>query len=197
MPGSTQSKSRLSRRQQQILEFIRESVESRGFPPSIREIGEAVGLSSSSTVHSHLRSLETKGYLRRNPSKPRSIELLDGPKGSRARMVELPVGAPTGDDSSPQKTISLPLDLAGGKESFIFPVQENYRQEAIVPGDLVIVNRNQELNVGDMVLARDGESVTLRRLEGEIPRSVSEDEPGILGRVVGVIRRLPNGLQAE
>ena len=63
MPGVPTSKSRLSRRQEQILFFIRESVESRGFPPSIREIGEAVGLSSSSTVHSHLRSLETKGFL--------------------------------------------------------------------------------------------------------------------------------------
>ena len=199
MPGSTQSKSRLSRRQQQILEFIRESVEARGFPPSIREIGEAVGLSSSSTVHSHLRSLETKGYLRRNPSKPRSIELLDGPKGSRARMVELPVGAPTaGDGTSPQKTISLPLDLAGGKESFVFPVEENYRQEAIVPGDLVIVNRNQELNEGDMVLTRDGESVTLCRMDANMSRGIpSEDEPRILGRVVGVIRRLPNGLQTK
>ncbi len=195
MPGSTQSKSRLSRRQQQILEFIRESVEARGFPPSIREIGEAVGLSSSSTVHSHLRSLETKGYLRRNPSKPRSIELLDGPKGSRVRLVELPVGAPqSGDGAGPQKTISLPLELAGSKESFLFPVSEAYRQEAIVPGDLVIVNRSEEFAEGDMVLKRDGEAVVLQRLgsNGHHPLP-GEIDPGILGRVVGVIRRLPNG----
>ncbi|MCA9791192.1 MAG: transcriptional repressor LexA [Candidatus Eremiobacteraeota bacterium] len=195
MPGSTQSKSRLSRRQQQILEFIRESVEARGFPPSIREIGEAVGLSSSSTVHSHLRSLETKGYLRRNPSKPRSIELLDGPKGSRARLVDLPVGAPTaGENPSPQKTISLPLELAGSKESFLFPVEETYRQEAIVPGDLVIVNRNLEIAEGDMVLRRDGESVILQRIDSNGNRPpAGERDPRILGRVVGVIRKLPNG----
>lgn len=191
MPGSTQSKSRLSRRQQQILEFIRESVEARGFPPSIREIGEAVGLSSSSTVHSHLRSLENKGYLRRNPSKPRSIELLDGPKGPRARLVELPVGAPVGEGLGPQKTLSLPLELAGSKESFLFPVQESYRQEAIVPGDLVIVNRNLDICDGDMVLARDGETITLTRYAENGKRPAEGADARILGRVVGVIRQLP------
>lgn len=82
---NSKSGPRLSRRQQQILDFVRQSVEKRGFPPSIREIGEAVGLSSSSTVHSHLRSLETKRYLRRNPSKPRSIELLDPTTGRHER----------------------------------------------------------------------------------------------------------------
>ncbi|MBI3923990.1 MAG: repressor LexA [Armatimonadetes bacterium] len=181
----------MSRRQQQILEFIRESVQSRGFPPSIREIGEAVGLSSSSTVHSHLRSLETKGYLRRNPSKPRSIELLDGPKGSRVRMVELPVGDPQLSEG-PRKTISLPLELVGGNESFLFPVKENYRQESIVPGDLVIVNRTQSISEGDMVLAREGDAVTLRRYDNGKTVSHGQPDDRILGRVVGVIRRLPN-----
>ena len=139
MPGSTQSKTRLSRRQQQILEYIRESVISRGFPPSIREIGEAVGLSSSSTVHSHLKSLETKGFLRRNPSKPRSIELLDGPRAGGVRMVEIPVSDPQHTDG-PRKTISLPLELVGDQESFLYQIKEPYRNENIVPGDLVIVN---------------------------------------------------------
>lgn len=73
------SKQRLSRRQTQILEYIRECIVGRGWPPSIREIGNAVDLSSSSTVHSHLRALETKGYIRRSPSKPRALELLDAP----------------------------------------------------------------------------------------------------------------------
>lgn len=191
MPGSTQSKSRLSRRQQQILEFIRQSVQSRGFPPSIREIGEAVGLSSSSTVHSHLRSLETKGYLRRNPSKPRSIELLDGPKGTGIRLVEIPVGVHSENDG-PRRTISLPLELVGNRESFLFPVDtERYRDEAIMPGDLVIVNRSSGVREGDMVLTDDGDNPTLCRFTNGNRVSEGRADLEILGRVVGVIRKFP------
>ncbi len=192
MPGSTQSKSRLSRRQQQILEFIRQSVQSRGFPPSIREIGEAVGLSSSSTVHSHLRSLETKGYLRRNPSKPRSIELLDGPKGTGIRLVEIPVGVGSDPDGS-KRTISLPLELVGNRESFLFPVDsEKYRDEAIMPGDLVIVNRGSSgAREGDMVLTDDGDRPTLCRFTNGNRATEGRADLEILGRVVGVIRKFP------
>lgn len=184
--ASSTSKTRLSRRQQQILDFIRESVMSRGFPPSIREIGEAVGLSSSSTVHSHLRSLETKGFLRRNPSKPRSIELLDGPRISGIRLVEIPVGDPQGSDG-PQRTISLPFELVGDQESFVFRVEENYRNESIVPGDLVIVNRNGGTHDGELVLSRESEGIKLTRVSGAANRI--EPNPSILGKVVGVIRK--------
>ncbi len=190
MPGSTHNKTRLSRRQQQILEFIRESVQSRGFPPSIREIGEAVGLSSSSTVHSHLRNLEAKGYIRRNPSKPRSIELLDDQKGGRVKLVNLPVEDPQGE-GTPAKTISLPVELVGSNESFLFPVKEAYRQEAIVPGDLVIVNRTYKVKKGDMVVKREGDSVILERYDNGGVASLGGTDERILGRVVGVIRKLP------
>ncbi len=195
MPGVPPSKTRLSRRQEQILFFIRESVESRGFPPSIREIGEAVGLSSSSTVHAHLRSLETKGYLKRNPSKPRSIELLDV-NGARPRLVDLPISttpgqlvASSGDESSerPERTMPLPMELAGSRESFLFTVEKNYRAESIVTGDMVIVNRALEANHGDMVLTHGPHGVDLTRLA-----SPPEDPTAILGRVVGVIRKLDN-----
>lgn len=193
MPGVPPSKNRLSRRQEQILFFIRESVESRGFPPSIREIGEAVGLSSSSTVHAHLRSLETKGYLKRNPSKPRSIELLDV-NGSRPRLVDLPVSTsvaslpsstPGESTGPPQKTMPLPMELAVSRESFLFTVEKNYMQESIVTGDMVIVNRSAEPASGDMVLTQGPQGVALTRL-GAVP----EDPASILGRVVGVIRKL-------
>lgn len=192
MPGSTQSKTRLSRRQQQILEYIRESVMSRGFPPSIREIGEAVGLSSSSTVHSHLRSLETKGFLRRNPSKPRSIELLDGPRSSGVRMVEIPVSDPQRVDS-PKKTISLPLELVGDHESFLYQINEPYRNENIVPGDLVIVNRNNGAIQGELVLARQGQELRLTRWNDGPSRPSEVVQDSVLGKVVGVIRRFNNG----
>jgi repressor LexA len=192
MPGVPTSKSRLSRRQEQILFFIRESVESRGFPPSIREIGEAVGLSSSSTVHSHLRSLETKGYLKRNPSKPRSIELLDG-SSNRPRLVDLPISKIPGrvvdtdgsPDGQPQETMPLPMELAVSRESFLFTVERNYSQESIVSGDLVIVDRSEKALRGDMVLAQGPTGVGLTRLT-----SIPEDPSAILGRVVGVIRKL-------
>jgi repressor LexA len=192
MPGVPASKNRLSRRQEQILFFIRESVESRGFPPSIREIGEAVGLSSSSTVHSHLRSLETKGYLKRNPSKPRSIELLDG-SSNRPRLVDLPISKIPGRlfdsdgslDGQPQETMPLPMELAVSRESFLFTVERNYSQESIVTGDLVIVDRSDKAHRGDMVLAQGPSGVGLTRLT-----SLPEDPSAILGRVVGVIRKL-------
>lgn len=194
MPGVPPSKSRLSRRQEQILFFIRESVESRGFPPSIREIGEAVGLSSSSTVHAHLRSLESKGFLKRNPSKPRSIELLDV-NGNRPRLVDLPVSTvpghlveteSTGNGHS-EKTMPLPMELAVSRESFLYTVDRNYRQESIVSGDMVIVNRGAEPANGDMVLTRGPQGLDLTRLA-----SPPEDPSAILGRVVGVIRKLDN-----
>lgn len=192
MPGVPTSKNRLSRRQEQILFFIRESVESRGFPPSIREIGEAVGLSSSSTVHSHLRSLESKGYLKRNPSKPRSIELLDG-SSNRPRLVDLPISktpgrlldGQTSQDGQPVETMPLPMELAGSRESFLFAVERNYSQESIVSGDLVIVDRSDKALRGDMVLAQGPLGVGLTRLT-----SPPEDPSAILGRVVGVIRKL-------
>lgn len=192
MPGVPTSKNRLSRRQEQILFFIRESVESRGFPPSIREIGEAVGLSSSSTVHSHLRSLESKGYLKRNPSKPRSIELLDG-SSNRPRLVDLPIAkSPAGlpsreplEDGVPPETMPLPMELAGSRESFLYTVERNYSQESIVTGDLIIVDRADTAARGDMVLAKSPSGVDLARLT-----SVPEDPTAILGRVVGVIRKL-------
>lgn len=192
MPGVPTSKNRLSRRQEQILFFIRESVESRGFPPSIREIGEAVGLSSSSTVHSHLRSLESKGYLKRNPSKPRSIELLDG-SANRPRLVDLPIAKTSSglhdrehnDDGTPKETMPLPMELAGSRESFLYTVQKNYSHESIVTGDLVIVDRADKALSGDMVLSQGPSGVDLTRLT-----SVPEDPTAILGRVVGVIRKL-------
>ena len=192
MPGSTQSKTRLSRRQQQILEYIRESVISRGFPPSIREIGEAVGLSSSSTVHSHLKSLETKGFLRRNPSKPRSIELLDGPRISGVRMVEIPVSDPQHTDG-PKRTISLPLELVGDHESFLYQINEPYRNENIVPGDLVIVNRNNGAINGELVLERQGQELRLIRWSEGPARTSEPVHDSVVGKVVGVIRRFNNG----
>lgn len=196
MAGSTQSRSRLTNRQREILEFICRSVQTRGFPPSIREIGEAVGLSSSSTVHSHLRSLESKGFVRRNPSKPRSIEVLDGATGSTGRLVDLPVGVPGAQTEKLPKVMSLPYDLAGDPDAFLYPVEgEGLAEEAIVAGDLLIVSpRSQNARSGDLLLLRDQEGgLQLQRLSRDPVPTNGKAAPGFLGRVVGLIRRFPGG----
>lgn len=192
MAGSSQNKARLTRRQSEILNFIVQSVQSRGFPPSIREIGEAVGLSSSSTVHSHLRTLEEKKYIRRNPSKPRSIEVMDSPKGQNARMVDVPVRSTQPPGTEPE-ILPLPMELVGTAESFLFRVDcESYRGEAIMPGDLLIVNPNNGIREGDMVLARSTDDGPARLCTYR-DTSNGQQDPRLLGRVVGVIRKIPVG----
>ncbi len=197
MAGTPQNKARLTRRQAEILDFICRSVRSRGFPPSIREIGEAVGLSSSSTVHSHLRTLEEKRYIRRNPSKPRSIEIVDGAGATASRLVEVPVRAGDSDPSADLEVLPLPIELVQNPDSFLFRVDsENYRQEAIMPGDLLIVNPDHGPRDGDMVLARAGQDEPAQLCTYNKNRSTPAGDPAdarLLGRVVGVIRKLPVG----
>ncbi len=177
-------KARLSKRQAQILQYIREAVETRGFPPSIREIGEAVGLSSSSTVHSHLRSLENKGYLKRNPSRPRSIEIVNHNRASQ-RVINLPIGLPGNFPHDGSKTISLPYELGCSKESFIYEVQEEHSAESIKSGDLVVVNQGANLSLGDMVLQQiEAGRYGIRRIDK------NTDNQKVAGKIVSVIRKL-------
>ncbi|MCR5662489.1 MAG: transcriptional repressor LexA [bacterium] len=175
------TRTRLTKRQAEILEFICQSVQLRGFPPSIREIGEAVGLSSSSTVHSHLQSLEEKNYIRRNPSKPRSIEVVDWPK-SGSKVVDVPIHS---KGSTENATISLPVELVGDADSFLYRIDsERYKQEAIMPGDLLIINPGQDAKEGDMVLASTKSDMA------ELKKRTAMDSDKLIGKVVGVIRQL-------
>jgi len=196
MAGSPQNKARLTRRQSEILDFICRSVRSRGFPPSIREIGEAVGLSSSSTVHSHLRTLEEKHYIRRNPSKPRSIEIVDWPRTAQSRLIDVPVRAGLPEEADHPEVLPLPIELVGTADSFLYRVDsENYVQEAIMPGDLLIVNPDHGPRDGDMVLTstgRDGSAHLSTFKTPPLPTEAGSHER-LLGRVVGVIRKLPVG----
>ncbi len=197
MAGTPQNRARLTRRQAEILDFICRSVRSRGFPPSIREIGEAVGLSSSSTVHSHLRTLEEKRYIRRNPSKPRSIEIVDWPRSPASRMVDVPVRAALPEQSTDLEVLPLPIELVENPGSFLFRVEsENFRQEAIMPGDLLIVNPEHGPRDGDMVLAssgNDGPAQLCTYNKSRSQQNGDQPDPRLLGRVVGVIRKLPVG----
>jgi repressor LexA len=205
----------LTPRQQQVLDFIDEQVRTRGYPPSVREIGEAVGLSSSSTVHAHLGALQDKGYLRRDPTKPRAIEICFEP-GSGAVVERRPVkhvplvgdvAAGTGVLAAEniEETMPLPEDLTGEGQLFMLRVRGDSMIDAgIFDGDYVVVRQQDTAEPGDVVVAGipDEEATvkTFLRKRGKIvlrpANEALEDmvfDPAditIFGRVVTVLRRL-------
>ena len=201
----------ISDRQRQILHLILETVERRGYPPTVREIGEAVGLSSPSTVHSHLSVLVDQGYLRRDPSKPRAIEVVDDGRRSdlrRAPLRDVPLvgriaaGTPILAEEDIEEIFPLPTELVGNDPVFMLRVSGDSMIEAgIFDGDLVVIKRQADANDGDLVAALiDGEEATIKRLRREagkvilIPENrsyepmVFEGGVEILGRVVAVLR---------
>ncbi|MEA3501806.1 MAG: transcriptional repressor LexA [Actinomycetota bacterium] len=204
----------LTDRQRQILDLISETVRSRGYPPSVREIGESVGLSSPSTVHSHLSALERAGYLRRDPAKPRAIEVLDD--GSfetslhRAPTRDVPLvgriaaGSPILAEEDIQEIYPLPTELVGNDPVFMLDVRGDSMVDAgIFDGDYVVVRRQPTANNGQIVAALVGEDeATVKRLRRRDGRVILEAEnPAyapmvftegveILGVVVAVLRRV-------
>lgn len=180
----------LTARQRNILDFIVEAVEARGYPPAVREIGEAVGLSSPSTVHSHLRSLEQKGYLRRDPTKPRAIEVRwSSPSSSKASEAErsdvahLPIygeiaAGPTAlAEQSHEGLLAFPKDMISDVPHFVLKVKGDSMIEAgILSGDLVVIRAQPDASNGDIVAAQitgeTGEAEAtvkrLRRTDGKI-----------------------------
>ena len=149
----------LTPRQQQILEFVDQEVRRRGYPPSVREIGEAVGLSSSSTVHAHLAALQDKGYLRRDPTKPRAIEVCFEPGSGaivdRRPVVHVPlvgdVAAGTGVLAAEniEETMPLPEDLTGDGTLFMLRVRgESMIEAGIFDGDYVVVRQQPDAEAG-------------------------------------------------
>ncbi len=201
----------LTDRQREILEYVRSEVHRRGFPPSVREIGEAVGLSSSSTVHSHLSALENKGFIRRDPSKPRALEVLDyrdterGVDPGSVRAVPLvgqvAAGAPLLAAEHIEETVSLPTELAD-ESTFILRVKGDSMIEAgILHGDHVVVRQQDTASNGDVVVALLEDDATVKRFYREADRIRLQPENSsmepiyardvtILGRVVGLYRRL-------
>lgn len=205
----------LTDRQREILLVIEKSVSERGYPPSVREIGEAVGLASPSTVHSHLNSLQRLGYLRRDPTKPRAIEVTsDSAAGTTAerrptRHVPLlgDVAAGTGVLAQEQveELVPLPADFTGDGELFMLRVRgESMIEAGILDGDFVVARVEQDCKSGDTVVAGvPGGEATVKRLKQNhsevtlIPAN-SEMEPmtfaagdvEIYGKVVSVIRKL-------
>jgi repressor LexA len=205
----------LTERQRQVLDFVDIETRHRGYPPSVREIGEAVGLSSPSTVHAHLAALQDKGYLKRDPSKPRAIEIsLDVATGAaveRRPMVLVPlvgdVAAGTGvlAAENVEEVHSLPEDFTGEGELFMLRVRgESMIDAGIFDGDFVVVRVQPDADNGDIVVAGiPGEEATIKtflRKRGKIVlRPANEalddmvydaDEISVYGRVVTVLRRL-------
>jgi repressor LexA len=203
----------LTKRQQEILDFIRGEVHRCGYPPSVREIGHAVGLSSSSTVHSHLAALEAKGFIRRDPSKPRALEVLDFRENDRGidygkvsvvpLVGQVAAGSPILAAENIESTMSLPAELAGDN-TFILKVRgESMIEAGILDGDTIILRKCADANNGDIVVALvDEEEATLKRLrrrgdsialEAANPayetRIFGPDRVRVQGRLVGLLRR--------
>jgi repressor LexA len=205
----------LTARQRGILDMIETSMRERGYPPSVREIGEAVGLTSPSTVHSHLASLERMGFIKRDPTKPRAMEVRFDPTSGAAierrpvRHVPLVGDVAAGTDVLAQENVEelfpLPEDFTGDGDLFMLRVRgDSMIGVGIMPGDFVVCRSQNTANNGDIVVAgipgdeatvktyqRRGNAITLlpanERLE---PMVFEPDQVSVFGRVVTVMRRL-------
>jgi repressor LexA len=205
----------LTKRQQEIFDFIGKYSAKYGYPPTVRDIGKAVGLASSSTVHAHLANLEKIGLLRRDPSKPRAIEMLDRAVGSAVESMRgivredgLPLlgsvaaGQPMLAEENIEEYVPVP-HLAGGEPgSFLLRIRGDSMKDAgILEGDYVVVHPQDTANDGDVVVALLGEEATVKRFfrepdhvrhqpENDAMEPIRSKEVKVLGRVVGLMRRV-------
>lgn len=198
---------KISNKQQEILDYIKEEILKRGYPPSVREICEAVHLKSTSSVHSHLETLEKNGYIRRDPTKPRAIEICDDSfQMVRTEMVNLPVigqvaaGVPILAEENVESYFPVPAEMVPHGESFILNVKgDSMINAGIFSGDRIFVNACSSAQNGDMVVALIDDSATVKTFykeEGHIrlqPENDSMDpiivdDCQILGKVFGVFR---------
>jgi repressor LexA len=200
----------LSPRQKKIIDFIRSEVRHKGYPPSVREIGEAVGLRSSSTVHAHLEKLESMGYIRRDPTKPRAIEVTDGSSPQTPiGMISLPLlgkvtaGEPILAEQNIEQFINVPSDFVRGNSAqFVLRVKgESMLNAGILDGDLILVRQQSWADNGDIVVAMLEDEATVKRffrdkdairLQPENPQyaPIITRDVVILGKVTGVFRVL-------
>ncbi|HEU5213686.1 MAG TPA: transcriptional repressor LexA [Gaiellaceae bacterium] len=208
----------LTDRQREIYDYVTRYVDDHGYPPTVREIGEAVGLASPSTVHAHLANLERAGLIRRDPTKPRALELVgrERPRAEPARedlqrrlplYGEIAAGGPLLAEQQVEEYITVPEPLSRGGEEFLLRVKgDSMIQAGILDGDTVVVSRQQSARDGEIVVALAGDDETadeatvktFYRENGRIRLQPENDslEPiyaqhvRILGRVIGVFRAL-------
>ncbi len=198
---------KISKKQQEILEYIKNQILQRGFPPAVREICEAVNLKSTSSVHSHLETLEKNGYIRRDPTKPRAIEILDDTFNlTRREMVNVPIigqvaaGQPILAEENIEDYFPIPAERMPNKQTFLLKVKgESMINAGILDGDYVLVEQEATASNGDMVVAliEDGATVKTFYKEEGVFRLQPENnfmepifvkEVSILGKVIGVMR---------
>ena len=201
----------LTKRQQEIFDFIKKYSAKYGYPPTVRDIGKAVGLASSSTVHAHLANLEKVGLLRRDPSKPRAIELLDRAVGAVKDVVipqGLPVvghvaaGSPILAEENIEEYVSVPTIAGGDDGEYLLRIRGDSMVKAgILPDDFVVVRPQDTADDGEIVVALVGEEATVKRFfreddhvrlqpENDAHEPIRTREARVLGRVVGVLRRV-------
>lgn len=201
------SQGKISKKQLEILEYIKSQILERGFPPAVREICEAVNLKSTSSVHSHLETLEKNGYIRRDPTKPRAIEILDDTFNlTRREVVNVPLigrvaaGEPLLAQENIENYFPIPMEFMPNKQTFLLTVKgESMINAGILDGDMVLVEQAQTAVNGDMVVAliEDGATVkTFYKEEGVCRLQPENDymdpiivkDVSILGKVIGVFR---------
>ena len=198
----------LTKRQREIFDFIKRYSDRHGYPPTVRDIGKAIGLTSSSTVHAHLANLEKVGLLRRDPTKPRAIEILVdkakqvvGPSGLPL-VGQVAAGSPVLAEENVEDHLEIPPIAGGDKGEFILRVRGDSMKDAgIFNGDHVVVQKRQSANDGDIIVALVGEEATVKRYfkesdhvrlqpENDDHEPIRSRDVDVLGRVVGVCRRV-------
>lgn len=199
----------LTAKQEQILNFIKEVLNQKGYPPSVREICLAVGLKSTSTVHSHLNKLEKKGYIRRDPTKPRTIEILDGSREwMQDHVTPIPIigtvtaGVPILAAENIEGYYPMPNAVARHGEAYMLRVQgDSMINAGILNRDYIIVQQQENADNGDIVVALLGDEVTVKRFFKEKNRVRLQPENDtmepiycldvkILGKVIGLFREI-------
>ena len=200
---------KISPKQQEILEYIKSQILERGFPPAVRDICEAVHLKSTSSVHSHLETLEKNGYIRRDPTKPRAIEILDESFNfTRREMVNVPMvgrvaaGEPLLAEQNVENYFPIPMEFMPNNQSFMLRVKgDSMINIGIFDGDLVLVEQRQTARNGEVIVALVEDGATVKRFfkeEGVFRLQPENDaldpiivkEVQILGKVIGVFRFL-------
>jgi repressor LexA len=200
----------LGKRQKLILAFIQERIKTKGYPPSVREIGAAVGLKSSSTVHAHLMQLQAKGFINKDPSKPRSVIPInrDAPIKSDLSSISLPLvgnvaaGTPILADENIEAYLPIPVDFVGSGNHYILRVKgESMIDAGILDGDYLIVRQQADASNGEIVVAMLEDEATVKRYykrdryielkpENSSMQPIIAPEVAILGKVTGLLRHM-------
>lgn len=207
--GQYMAQGKITPKQQEILQYIKETILKKGYPPSVREICEAVRLKSTSSVHSHLESLEKNNYIRRDPTKPRTIEIIDDCFNlTRRELVNVPMigavaaGQPILAEQNIENYFPIPVEMLPNEQTFMLRVKgESMINAGILDGDQIIVKQQETARNGEIVVALIEDSATVKRFykekgyyrlqpENDALEPILVDQVQILGVVIGLVRMM-------